>query len=338
MLPNWHRWVSLWRYMRGSSTFWIGGFSLVVLLISAACFKSLEHKTWEESLWWAFVTTTTVGYGDFFPETTVGRVIGVLLMFLGIGLFGGVTAGLATELLEYRSKLDRGVKKLKTTNHILITGWNETGEDMVRDILADQEEQAIVILAELPKNPLQQKNVSFVHGEVTEQTLELANAAEADTALVLGDQGIADLHGRDAKTVINSLTIKNYNSKIYTCIQLFDPRSRTHAGVSRADEVVVIGSLVSGLLSRSALDHGSSKAILSLLRADEGEEIYRIPVPSHWLGKSFADALSEAKLKENMLLIGVESVDKELELNPGAEYTLENGDMVAVIAEDRPVF
>lgn len=338
MLPNWHRWVSLWRYMRGSSTFWIGGFSLVVLLISAACFKSLENKTWEESLWWAFVTTTTVGYGDFFPETTVGRVIGVLLMFLGIGLFGGVTAGLATELLEYRSKLDRGVKKLKTTNHILITGWNETGEDMVRDILADQEEQAIVILAELPKNPLQQKNVSFVHGEVTEQTLELANAAEADTALVLGDQGIADLHGRDAKTVINSLTIKNYNSKIYTCIQLFDPRSRTHAGVSRADEVVVIGSLVSGLLSRSALDHGSSKAILSLLRADEGEEIYRIPVPSHWLGKSFADALSEAKLKENMLLIGVESVDKELELNPGAEYTLENGDMVAVIAEDRPVF
>lgn len=51
----------------------------------------------EDALWWAVVTTTTVGYGDFYPVTTGGRVVAAMLMITGIGLFGtlsGVAAGM----------------------------------------------------------------------------------------------------------------------------------------------------------------------------------------------------------------------------------------------------
>jgi voltage-gated potassium channel len=49
-----------------------------------------------DSLWWAFVTITTVGYGDLFPVTLEGRLIAVVLMTTGVGLFGTFTAYVAS--------------------------------------------------------------------------------------------------------------------------------------------------------------------------------------------------------------------------------------------------
>lgn len=54
-----------------------------------------EFHTYEEALWWAVVTTTTVGYGDFYPVTTAGRIIASILMIVGIGLIGIITGTVA---------------------------------------------------------------------------------------------------------------------------------------------------------------------------------------------------------------------------------------------------
>lgn len=53
-------------------------------------------KTAEDAIWWAYVTITTVGYGDKFPVTTEGRVIAAILMTAGVGLFGTFTAYIAS--------------------------------------------------------------------------------------------------------------------------------------------------------------------------------------------------------------------------------------------------
>jgi voltage-gated potassium channel len=51
-------------------------------------------KTAEDAVWWSVVTLTTVGYGDRFPVTSEGRLVGALLMIMGVGLVGTLS-GLA---------------------------------------------------------------------------------------------------------------------------------------------------------------------------------------------------------------------------------------------------
>lgn len=57
-------------------------------------------KNGADALWWAFVTITTVGYGDFYPVTTTGRIIAAVLMTAGVGLFGTFTAYVANMFLD----------------------------------------------------------------------------------------------------------------------------------------------------------------------------------------------------------------------------------------------
>ena len=62
--------------------------------------SSANITTGSDSVWWAYVTVTTVGYGDRYPVTNWGRVIGVLVMTVGVGLFGVITGFLANSFLS----------------------------------------------------------------------------------------------------------------------------------------------------------------------------------------------------------------------------------------------
>jgi hypothetical protein len=61
-------------------------------------------ETASDAIWWAFVTITTVGYGDRYPVTEVGRFVAMLTMAVGIGIFGVVSSFLATYFLSGKAK------------------------------------------------------------------------------------------------------------------------------------------------------------------------------------------------------------------------------------------
>lgn len=61
-------------------------------------------KSAEDAIWWAFVTITTVGYGDKYPITTEGRIIAAFLMITGVGLFGTFTGFVAAWFMGGKRK------------------------------------------------------------------------------------------------------------------------------------------------------------------------------------------------------------------------------------------
>ena len=78
------------------------GFILIVATITTTVERGSGSplEQFPNALWWAIVTTTTVGYGDMVPTTVIGKAAGVMLMLGGIGLFGAVTANLASVLVR----------------------------------------------------------------------------------------------------------------------------------------------------------------------------------------------------------------------------------------------
>ena len=86
-------------YVAVASVFCIFFGSLAVLDVEQEA-PDAQITTFGEALWWAFVTSTTVGYGDLYPVTAAGRVVAVGLMLLGIALLGAVTASMAAWLVS----------------------------------------------------------------------------------------------------------------------------------------------------------------------------------------------------------------------------------------------
>ncbi|WP_448517867.1 potassium channel family protein [Rhodoflexus sp.] len=98
--------------------------AVLMLIFSAIAILKVETSpesnitTAEDAIWWAFVTITTVGYGDKYPITTEGRVVAAILMTVGVGLFGTFTAYISSWFVEgnqvQREASNESVSKVQT--------------------------------------------------------------------------------------------------------------------------------------------------------------------------------------------------------------------------------
>ena len=119
-------------------TIWL---TVVVIEVSGCLIFAAESgdpnaniKTAGDSVWWGLVTITTVGYGDRFPVTPEGRLIGVMLLFAGIALFTVLTGFIANSFLAPRRRRRLVGAAASTDTRAAI--------ESVRDLLDEQDARA----------------------------------------------------------------------------------------------------------------------------------------------------------------------------------------------------
>ena len=106
----------------------------IMIIIGGILIHFAEGMSYGDGIWWAFVTTTTVGYGDISPSTFYGRIIAMVLMLIGIGLLGSITSTLTSYFLTPSSHA-KGVRNetLETIKNRL-DHFDELSREDVDDI------------------------------------------------------------------------------------------------------------------------------------------------------------------------------------------------------------
>ncbi len=115
--------------------------SLVIIVISGTIISLIDPnvKNTSDGIWWAWVTVTTVGYGDIVPTSNAGRVFGAFLILMGLALITMLTASFAAFFMAEDEKLIRSEENLNTKKLALIEQRLQRLEEKL-DVLINKEQ------------------------------------------------------------------------------------------------------------------------------------------------------------------------------------------------------
>jgi voltage-gated potassium channel len=312
---------------------------LLMILISTLGLALFEPNTsLANAFWWSIVTLTTVGYGDITPTTIGGRLIGIMIMFFGIGILGMFTATIASIFVKKKMKEERGMCSCDFENHIILCEWNYRAREILRELRSDQrtETSPIILIAEIDMKPVDDDNLFFIQGSVTEENLRRANIGKASTVVILGDDHLEG-NARDAKAILTTLTIESMHPSVYTIVELTDGANVRHCERANANEIIVGSEFSSKLISRATLDHGISKVLSELLSSRFGNDLFKIPVHESMVGNSFMEVFTEMKRTNHSIVLAVQKGSEgEVISNPSEDYQIESGDHLIVISKGKP--
>ncbi len=310
-----------------------------LILLGAIGMSVFEPETsFSSAIWWSVVTLTTVGYGDISPTTLGGRLIGILIMFCGIGVLGIFSATVASVLVERKLKEDRGMHSYDFTDHIILCEWNYRAKEILHELHADHQghEVPIVLIAEIDLKPIDNDNLYFIKGDLNEETLNRANLAQARTTIILGDDSL-EPRARDAKVVLSTLTVESLNPDVYTIVELVDATNVRHCERAQANEIIVGSEFSSKLISRATMDHGISKVVSELLSSRFGNNLFKVPLPELMGGKTFMDVFTQMKENHDCTVLAVQNGGEgEVVSNPPSDHRIEDGDHLIVVSARRP--
>ncbi|MDD1685414.1 ion transporter [Methanoregula sp.] len=135
---------------RAESVLFIVIFCVMLVIESGAFLVLMAERsapdanitTASDAMWWVYVTITTVGYGDHYPVTSAGRMIGIGVMTMGVGLFGTLAGFIANKLLSPVSSDDGSDKP---------TGARDTDLAEIKEVLREQNRQNEQLQARLDR-------------------------------------------------------------------------------------------------------------------------------------------------------------------------------------------
>ena len=111
------------KLLRTNGLLYILYVNVFIVFVGSSILSVAEEKPFSDSLWWAFVTVTTVGYGDIVPNSIFGKSLAIILMLVGIGTIGMLTSALTNffvkENSNEESKLDQLQNELVMQRHLV---------------------------------------------------------------------------------------------------------------------------------------------------------------------------------------------------------------------------
>ena len=273
-----------------------------------------------DSIWWAFVTITTVGYGDRYPVTTLGRILAILLMLMGILTISTLSGTIASIFVDRKIREGKGLQDITTRSHAVLCGWNVNAEGLSH--LPGS--RAVVLVNETDPEEFQALNarhedmdLRFVRGDFSnEKALRRGAIASARAAIILSDtSGRNTLGNADERTILTALAIKALNPDIMITAELVNPENEGHLRRANVDDILVYGEFNGFLLSSATVSPAIPRVTKQLLSFSSRSHLKQVGVPAGFVGKTFTE-LSEHFLNSGAgVLIGFLSEEKTMSLD-----------------------
>ena len=308
-----------------NSFFQVGAGLFIVMMLGGFIIKYLESGSITEKespFWWAIVTMTTVGYGDFSPSTPEGRLFAVFIMFAGIALVSLLTASISSIYVAKRIREDKGLEKVNLSDHIVLCGWNENAESIIDSLrnLSEKNSLHLILVNEIHEdivNHLRNKykdiDLYFVAGDFTsEEILKRASIEEAHTVIIIPNIDDEKIGSPDEKTIFATLTIKSMSSTVRVVAYLMHRENLTHIRRANVDEVVLSDDFGAYMLASHVMDPGIPQTTKGLLNASSDERLSRVDIPSQFVGRSFDDLFEYFRSTNGWILVGMYSEEENL--------------------------
>jgi len=304
---------------------------LLIMVVGGALALLFEHSanspafgSFWDSIWWALVTMTTVGYGDKVPVTIGGRVVGLLVMFAGVSMVSLLTATISSIFVARKIREGQGLEQIHLTDHLVICGWNIHAEKIMDSLirLRPVSDLKVVLINDLPEervNELLYKyrnmTVKYVRGDFTREiVLERANVKSSHAVIVLPDTTDFSVKTADEKTILATLALKGLSKQIRVIAFLLDRDNQSHLRRADVDEIVVSDEFGGYLLASNVVEPGVPQAIRELLNPNTERNLHRRVIPKALVNHPFSEIFQHYYQEEDEIAIGLYSEEETIDV------------------------
>ncbi|XP_046887634.1 calcium-activated potassium channel subunit alpha-1-like isoform X6 [Hypomesus transpacificus] len=336
-------------------------------------FQNSQDLSYWECVYLLMVTMSTVGYGDVYAKTTLGRLFMVFFILGGLAMFARYVPEIAALILN-RKKYGGSYNSTRGRKHIVVCGHItlESVSNFLKDFLhkdRDDVNVEIVFLHNISPNleleALFKRHftqVEFYQGSVLNpHDLARVKIESADACLILANKYCADPDAEDASNIMRVISIKNYHPKIRIITQMLQYHNKAHLlnipswNWKEGDDAICLAELKLGFIAQSCLAQGLSTMLANLfsmrsfIKIEEdtwqkyylegvANEMYTEYLSSAFVGLSFPMVCELCYVKLKLLLIAIEYKSDQREsstlINPGNHVKMQEGTLGFFIASD----
>nr|XP_034993194.1 calcium-activated potassium channel subunit alpha-1 isoform X3 [Zootoca vivipara] len=336
-------------------------------------FQNNQALTYWECVYLLMVTMSTVGYGDVYAKTTLGRLFMVFFILGGLAMFASYVPEII-ELIGNRKKYGGSYSAVSGRKHIVVCGHItlESVSNFLKDFLhkdRDDVNVEIVFLHNISPNleleALFKRHftqVEFFQGSVLNpHDLARVKIESADACLILANKYCADPDAEDASNIMRVISIKNYHPKIRIITQMLQYHNKAHLlnipswNWKEGDDAICLAELKLGFIAQSCLAPGLSTMLANLfsmrsfIKIEEdtwqkyylegvANEMYTEYLSSAFVGLSFPAVCELVFAKLKLLMIAIEYKSEQREssilINPGNHVKIQEGTLGFFIASD----